>query len=81
MLNKNFKLIVELFKTKFGSDAKIEVKKQIEIDESKLNSIKQDGDFKNKIDFLKSNSKPYNEDEEKLQALEECFGKPVEQHL
>lgn len=81
MLNKNFKLIVELFKTKFGSDAKIEVKKQIEIDESKLNSIKQDGDFKNKIDFLKSNSKPYNEDEEKLQALEECFGKPIEQHL
>lgn len=81
-LNKNFKLIVELFKGKFGSEARVEVKKEIEIDESKLNSIKQE-DFKARFDSLKNRSKPdeFNEEKEKLEALEKYFGKAIEEDL
>ncbi|MCH5336539.1 MAG: DNA polymerase III subunit gamma/tau [Campylobacter sp.] len=80
MLNKNFKLIIELFKNKFGNEAKIEVKKEIAIDESKLNSIKQE-DFKDKINSFKNQSKSnqIDEEKEKLEALEKYFGKAVEE--
>ncbi len=81
MLNRNFKLITELLKSKFDNEAKIEVKKEIIVDESKLKPIKQKTDFKDKIELLKSGAKAYNEEEEKLKALEECFGKAVEQNL
>lgn len=84
ILNKGFKLIQELLKTKFGENAKIVVKKEIAIDEDKLQSITQESIQKNtkKLDInssfneLKQNAKKFDPQEDVKEALREYFGDP-----
>ncbi|MCD4859169.1 DNA polymerase III subunit gamma/tau, partial [Campylobacter coli] len=88
-LNKGFKLIQELFRNHFGSNAKIVVQKAIIIDESKLQSLTQELPQQNneaqapkKIDLhssfneLKQGAKKFDPQEDTKEALREYFGEP-----
>ncbi len=83
-LNKGFKLIQELFKTKFGQNARITVEKELFIDESKLQSITkeiQNNDNKkiniqSSIDILKQGAKKFDTQEDAKDALKQLFGEP-----
>lgn len=83
-LNKGFKLIQELFKSKFGINAKISVQKEIFIDESKLQSITQDLsnsqnkkiDINSQFDEFKKDAKKFDPLEDAKNALKDCFGEP-----
>ncbi|EAH8344408.1 DNA polymerase III subunit gamma/tau [Campylobacter coli] len=88
-LNKGFKLIQELFRNHFGSNAKIAVQKAIIIDESKLQSLTQELPQQNneaqsskKIDLhssfneLKQGAKKFDPQEDTKEALREYFGEP-----
>lgn len=78
ILNQGFRLIQNLLKTKFNADAKIEVKKEITIDESKLQSIKQNKELDISAHFerLKKDAKKSNPEDEAKDALRQCFGEP-----
>lgn len=78
ILNQGFKLIQDLLKTQFNADTRIEVKKEIAIDESKLHSIKQNKELDINAHFerLKKDAKKFNPEDEAKDALKQCFGEP-----
>ncbi|EDP7302072.1 DNA polymerase III subunit gamma/tau [Campylobacter jejuni] len=83
-LNKGFKLIQELFKAKFGENAKINVQKALTIDENKLQSLTQELpnnenkniDIQSSINMLKEGAKKFDPQEDLKEALKDCFGEP-----
>ncbi|EJS0154606.1 DNA polymerase III subunit gamma/tau, partial [Campylobacter jejuni] len=83
-LNKGFKLIQELFKAKFGENAKINVQKVLTIDENKLQSLTQELpnnenkniDIQSSINMLKEGAKKFDPQEDLKEALKDCFGEP-----
>ncbi|MBM0636706.1 DNA polymerase III subunit gamma/tau [Campylobacter sp. VicNov18] len=83
-LNKGFKLIQELFKTKFGQNATIQVQKTPTIEEEKLQSLTQEPqknenkkiDIQSSISILKEGSKKFDPQEDLKEALKDCFGEP-----
>ena len=79
MLNQGFKLIQELLRENFGANAKIEVRKEVVIDESKLQSLKQNmsqNDLNSQFDELRKNAKKADPQGETKEALRQCFGDP-----
>lgn len=81
LLNKGFKLIQELFKTQCGEKAKINVKKEMMIDENKLQSLTQNpshhsASLQSGFDELKQGAKKFDPQEDAKQALRDCFGNP-----
>lgn len=78
-LNQGFKLIQELLKEIFGENARIEVRKEVIIDESKLQSLKQnisENDLNSQFDELRKNAKKADPQGETKEALRRCFGDP-----
>lgn len=79
LLNQGFKLIQELLRENFGANAKIEVRKEVVIDESKLQSLKQNmsqNDLNSQFDELRKNAKKADPQGETKEALRQCFGDP-----
>ncbi|KAA6226727.1 MULTISPECIES: DNA polymerase III subunit gamma/tau [unclassified Campylobacter] len=79
LLNKGFKRIVQLFQKEFGPNAKIEVKKAINIDESKLQSITQNNikqDNKAHFESLIKDAKKFNKEDDLKETLTKYFGEP-----
>ena len=76
LLNKGFGLIQELLRAQFDARTRIEVRKEIAIDEGKLQSIRQDKDISAHFERLKKDAKKANPEDETKDALRHCFGEP-----
>ncbi|MBS4275330.1 DNA polymerase III, gamma and tau subunits [Campylobacter vulpis] len=79
LLNQGFKIIRELLRENFGTNAKIEVRKELVIDESKLQSLKQNvnqNDLNSQFDELRKDAKKADPQGEAKEALKQCFGDP-----
>ncbi|MBS4314112.1 DNA polymerase III subunit gamma/tau [Campylobacter vulpis] len=79
LLNQGFKIIQELLRENFGTNAKIEVRKELVIDESKLQSLKQNvnqNDLNSQFDELRKDAKKADPQGEAKEALKQCFGDP-----
>lgn len=79
LLNQGFKLIQELLKENFGTNAKIEVRKELAIDESKLQNLKQNinqNDLNSQFNELRKDAKKADPQGEAKEALKQCFGEP-----
>lgn len=85
ILNKGFKLILQLAQKAFGENVKIKVQKEQSatnstpiVDESKLQSIqKTSQDLKASFENLKQGAKKQDKQAEAKAALDEYFGEPV----
>ncbi|WP_300702300.1 DNA polymerase III subunit gamma/tau [uncultured Campylobacter sp.] len=75
ILNKGFKIILELFKNLFGNSANIQVQKEnVSYDEDKLQDIKND--MHSKFSEFKKEAKSYDAELEARQTLDMLYGEP-----
>lgn len=80
ILNNGFKLIKQLIAEVFSPNTQIKIEKEepLNIDETKLQSIKKDEklNISSKFEELKKDAQKYDPKEETKQALKTCFGEP-----